>query len=543
MSQEPHLSPPLSTTEPSAPSSPLLPPEQHEVGQRIERTLSTQRRNSAFGPTKGRTSKALLALIEAATADAGQVGDSPRNSVSDHPDEATLGHKSPATVATGTLASLSQADLPTGGRTVAELRPRPGLLIDCGTSVAVAARKMVSMNTDVALIQASDGSLKGILTDTDVTRKLVALGHDPDRILVDAIMTPQPHCVSKDTTAVTALWTMMEKRFRHLPVINDGFQVQGVLDVAKCLHDAISRLDSISLGKSVKLGSLLPLPGPLGTSGARDKSGGAAIMANASVRQAAAMISKRRSGLLVEARGRPCVGIITPKDLLFRVVAAGLPIDTTTVETVMTPQPDTMSPSDSVLDALRQLQGTGYRTVPVVSASGEPYGVLDILGLMQGALHTAENSRSSATRTTATDLASSVDGSVFRDESVTDRAESVAETVSLHSEAHGGNFTLDHRAESWVREVSTAVEEKADEWSEEETLGGIAERISGIAEQIASMQQAMTEVAQLEAKLDARAEERESRLVAQCTRWAALGAPAIFAAGMLFGVAVQSRRW
>ena len=149
------------------------------------------------------------------------------------------------------LASLSAGvDFPSGGRTVAELRPRPGLLIDSGTTVAAAARKMLSMNVDVALVQGTDGALKGILTDTDVTRKLLALGSDPEKVSVDTIMTPDPYCVSKDTTAVSALWTMMERRFRHLPVINATFQVQGVLDVAKCLHDAVSRIDSISLGKA-----------------------------------------------------------------------------------------------------------------------------------------------------------------------------------------------------------------------------------------------------------------------------------------------------
>ena len=35
-----------------------------------------------------------------------------------------------------------------------------------------------------------------------------------------------------------------------------------------------------------------------------------AIAASASVRQAAVLMSKRRSGILVEAPGRPCVGIL-----------------------------------------------------------------------------------------------------------------------------------------------------------------------------------------------------------------------------------------
>ena len=52
----------------------------------------------------------------------------------------------------------------------------------------------------------------------------------------------------------------------------------------------------------------------------------------------------------------------------------------------MTPAPHTLPASASVLDALAQLQGSGYRTVPVLCASGEPLGVLSILTLIRGAL-------------------------------------------------------------------------------------------------------------------------------------------------------------
>ena len=174
--------------------------------------------------------------------------------------------------------------------------------------------------------------------------------------------------------------------------------------------------------QTVKLGSLLPTPGPLSTGGARDNASGA-ISASASVRQAAALMSKRRSGILVEGAGRTCVGILTPKDLLFRVVAAGLSADTTTVQTVMTPQPDTMAPSDSVLDALRQLQGSGYRNVPVVSSSGEPFGVLDILNLMQGALHSSASLHSSAASERGSTRTTSERAESFCAESLADESE------------------------------------------------------------------------------------------------------------------------
>ena len=77
-----------------------------------------------------------------------------------------------------------------------------------------------------------------------------------------------------------------------------------------------------------------------------------------------------------------CAGILSPKDLLFRLVARELPPRDTPVSELMTPAPHTLPASASVLDALAQLQGSGYRTVPVLCASGEPLGVLSILELI-----------------------------------------------------------------------------------------------------------------------------------------------------------------
>eukprot|EP00965_Chrysotila_dentata_P158184 5226082-Pleurochrysis_carterae.AAC.1 len=129
---------------------------------------------------------------------------------------------------------------------------------------------MAATNTDVALV-VSDGALRGIVTDTDVARKLIAAGLDPQTTRVESIMTADPKCVPHSATASEALCTMIEGRFRHLPVVNseEGFEVVGVLDVAKCLHDAIVRIDSVCLGESVRLSSLLPTPASLGTGGSR----------------------------------------------------------------------------------------------------------------------------------------------------------------------------------------------------------------------------------------------------------------------------------
>jgi signal-transduction protein with cAMP-binding, CBS, and nucleotidyltransferase domain len=79
--------------------------------------------------------------------------------------------------------------------------------------------------------------------------------------------------------------------------------------------------------------------------------------------------------LLVTDRDR-LVGVFTDRDLLTRVLAPGRPVGTTTVRAVMTPDPVTVEPKDSVRTAIRRMQTGGYRHLPVVDEAGRPVGVL-----------------------------------------------------------------------------------------------------------------------------------------------------------------------
>lgn len=49
-------------------------------------------------------------------------------------------------------------------------------------------------------------------------------------------------------------------------------------------------------------------------------------------------------------------GIVTPKDMLMRVVAKGLDPESTLVCDIMTPNPDTVPPDMTVVDALREVR-------------------------------------------------------------------------------------------------------------------------------------------------------------------------------------------
>ena len=95
----------------------------------------------------------------------------------------------------------------------------------------------------------------------------------------------------------------------------------------------------------------------------------ASLPPSATVRDAARVMAERHIGaILVVVDGR-LQGIFTERDVLARVVAAGLDPDHTVLGGVMTPNPDTIAPNDTALDALRRMAERGYRHRPVLDGA------------------------------------------------------------------------------------------------------------------------------------------------------------------------------
>ena len=90
------------------------------------------------------------------------------------------------------------------------------------------------------------------------------------------------------------------------------------------------------------------------------------MTSKATVRQAARLMHKNNVGsILVMERG-VLKGILTVADMTYRVVAEGRDPETTHLGEIMTPDPDTISPDGTAIEALRMMQDGGYRHLPVV---------------------------------------------------------------------------------------------------------------------------------------------------------------------------------
>jgi CBS domain-containing protein len=73
-----------------------------------------------------------------------------------------------------------------------------------------------------ALIVMDGERLIGIFTERDALNKVLAGGLDPGKTKVSAVMTKDPYCIPPTTTVADAMKLITTRRFRHLPIVDNG---------------------------------------------------------------------------------------------------------------------------------------------------------------------------------------------------------------------------------------------------------------------------------------------------------------------------------
>ncbi|CAO3448965.1 CBS domain-containing protein [Azospirillum sp.] len=98
-----------------------------------------------------------------------------------------------------------------------------------GATVRDAATLMAAKR--IAAVLVTEGrTLKGIVTERDMTVRVVAAGLDPDTTPLSAVMTEDPDTLEPSATALSALDLMEQRRYRHLPIAVDG-EVVGMVSI------------------------------------------------------------------------------------------------------------------------------------------------------------------------------------------------------------------------------------------------------------------------------------------------------------------------
>ena len=73
-----------------------------------------------------------------------------------------------------------------------------------------------------ALIVWDGERLTGIFTERDALNKVLAGGLGPRNTKVSEVMTKDPFCIRSTTTVADAMKSISKRRFRHLPIVDNG---------------------------------------------------------------------------------------------------------------------------------------------------------------------------------------------------------------------------------------------------------------------------------------------------------------------------------
>ena len=187
------------------------------------------------------------------------------------------------------------------------------------------------------------------------------------------------------------------------PVCNDDGDVVGLLDITKVFHEALAKVERGSAATSQLSAALAGVQTELGPSMASNPQAAAmlayvdtlrdrmaqpdltsvmdtrlpppTVTPRTSVREAAKLMKERRTTAVcvmevsgsssVSGTGPPTsriAGIFTSKDIVLRVIAAGLDSQRCSVVRVMTPHPDTAPPNMIVQDALKKMHSESRRS-------------------------------------------------------------------------------------------------------------------------------------------------------------------------------------
>lgn len=290
--------------------------------------------------------------------------------------------------------------------TVMSLRPSDPILCKPLTTVYEAAQLMSARRENCILVADDQGDLVGIFTAKDLAFRIVGASLNANSTTIDLIMTPSPLCANASSPASDALTLMVSKGFRHLPVLDDDNHIVGVLDITKSYAQQMEKLERMQ-SSSKRLSDALDSV-HLEISGAaqpaefleyiedlKSKMSGPTLASvldhttqpvytsvKSSVYEATILMKENRTtAVLVRDNQGEVTGIFTSKDVVLRVIAAGLDPKKCSIVRVMTPQPDVSPASTSIQTALRQMFEGHYLNLPVVDEDHEIIGIVDVLRL------------------------------------------------------------------------------------------------------------------------------------------------------------------
>ena len=104
-----------------------------------------------------------------------------------------------------------------------------------------------------------------------------------------------------------------------------------------------------------------------------------------SVSDVVELMQKKEVGCILIVKDSMLAGIITERDILTKGIGKGKELTKMKVEDIMTPDPESFEPEDSIAVIINAMEVGGYRHIPVVDERNIPIAVVsvkDIIGFI-----------------------------------------------------------------------------------------------------------------------------------------------------------------
>ena len=119
-------------------------------------------------------------------------------------------------------------------------KPRAPLSVAPDDSV-FSALELMAKHDIGALLVMRDGQLAGIFSERDYARKVILLGKSSKETAIREIMTEKVLYALPEQTTDQAMALMTEKHIRHLPVLDAGKSVIGMVSIGDLVKETISQ--------------------------------------------------------------------------------------------------------------------------------------------------------------------------------------------------------------------------------------------------------------------------------------------------------------
>lgn len=354
--------------------------------------------------------------------------------------------------------------------TVANLPLEQPLFCSGDDSIHSVAKIMMSKRKYCVLVKEND-VVEGIVTTKDLAFRQGATARDV--LSRTPVLTPSSMQVS------AALQLMVEKKIRHLPIVAPGTdQIVGILDITKCFHQAMRRLeimaqDSMKLNNALQdvieneatitrqkvlqdiatliesmetpvlesiLDSELYNTTPLFASPTTTVADAIKMMSDNNSTAVLVHDSSMKSN---SKSSHDCniIGIFTSKDFVCRVLSQGVGVDPSkfTLTRVMTTRPNFAFKSLGIHSALRMMYEGHFLNLPVIDDTGNILGLISVLQLTHAAL-----SSQLATRSRISGSQSTIDEPYLKISSVESPSESMEVGKDSDFNERATVFSLDN---------------------------------------------------------------------------------------------------